>query len=102
MNLVNGKASSSISIFDRGFLYGDSVFETILVLNKNPQNIKLHLSRLKKGCNYLKIKNLDLKLLQRNINKALSDENNCVLSINITRGTVKNRGIQYKFSTKKT
>ena len=40
MNLVNGKPSSSISIFDRGFLYGDSVFETILVLDKKPKNIE--------------------------------------------------------------
>ena len=38
MNLVNGKPKSSISIFDRGFLYGDGVFETILVLNKDPKN----------------------------------------------------------------
>ena len=101
MNLVNGKVSSSISIFDRGFLYGDSVFETILVLNKNPQNIKLHLSRLKKGCNHLKIKNLDFKLLQRHINKALSDEKDCVLNINITRGTVINRGYNIKLAPKK-
>ena len=47
MNLVNGKPKSSISIFDRGFLYGDGVFETILVLNKDPKNIKLHIKRIK-------------------------------------------------------
>ena len=63
MNLVNGKPSSSISIFDRGFLYGDSVFETILVLDKKPKNIDLHLKRLKLGCNKLKINNIDNKLL---------------------------------------
>ena len=39
MNLVNGKPNSSIKIFDRGFLYGDAVFETILVENKIPQNL---------------------------------------------------------------
>ena len=49
MNLVNGKSNSSIKIFDRGFLYGDAVFETILVENKIPQNLAQHLKRLKKG-----------------------------------------------------
>ena len=46
MNLVNGKPNSSIKIFDRGFLYGDAVFETILVENKIPQNLTQHLQRL--------------------------------------------------------
>ncbi len=92
MNLVNGKPSSSISIFDRGFLYGDSVFETILVLDKKPKNIDLHLKRLKLGCNKLKINNLDYKLLSKYIKKALSDVNNCILSISVTRGTAIKRG----------
>ena len=92
MNLVNGKPKSSISIFDRGFLYGDGVFETILVLEKNPINIKLHLKRIKTSCKSLKIKNLNQGKLISYISKALSDQNNCVLNINITRGTVKKRG----------
>ena len=49
MNLVNGKSSSSISIFDRGFLYGDSVFETILVVNNQPKNLDEHIKRIKKS-----------------------------------------------------
>ena len=92
MNLVNGKSSSSISIFDRGFLYGDSIFETILVINNKPNNLELHLKRLKKGCDTLKIKNLDYSLLQKYIKKSLSNINNCILNITITRGTVKKRG----------
>ena len=54
MNLVNGKPSSSISIFDRGFLYGDSIFETILVIDKIPHNLKSHVNRLKKVAKSLK------------------------------------------------
>lgn len=98
MNLVNGKPSSSISIFDRGFLYGDSVFETILVLDKKPKNIDLHLKRLKLGCYKLKINNFDSKLLSKHIKKALSDINNCVLSINVTRGTAISRGYNINFA----
>ena len=92
MNLINGKPSSSISIFDRGFLYGDGIFETILVIKKKPQNLDIHIRRIKIGCKVLKIKNLDISLLQRQINKCLKDVGDCTLSINITRGTARKRG----------
>jgi len=100
MNLVNGKPSSSISIFDRGFLYGDGVFESILVVKKQPKNLKLHINRLKKGCLLLGIKNLDHSLLKKHIKKSLSNINNCVLSINVTRGTAKKRGYDINFCAK--
>tara|TARA_B100000989_G_scaffold156294_1_gene116622 strand:- start:731 stop:1540 length:810 start_codon:yes stop_codon:yes gene_type:complete len=100
MNLVNGKPNSSIKIFDRGFLYGDAVFETILVENKIPQNLTQHLQRLKKGTHQLKIKNFNIELLRKHIKKALSDQNNCVLGINITRGEAFRRGYDLKLSNK--
>ncbi|MFL2559936.1 MAG: aminodeoxychorismate lyase [Gammaproteobacteria bacterium] len=92
MNLINGKPSSSISIFDRGFLYGDGVFETILVINKKLINFNLHVKRIKIGCASLKIKNLNYTALNKFITKALKDQNSCVLNITITRGTAKKRG----------
>jgi len=100
MNLVNGKPSSSISIFDRGFLYGDSVFESILVIKKQPKNLTLHVNRLKKGCSLLEIKNLDYNLLERHIKKSLSNVRDCVLSINVTRGTSKKRGYDINIGVK--
>jgi len=92
MNLVNGKSSSSISIFDRGFLYGDGIFETVLVINKTLINWPLHLKRIRLGCLTLKFNKLDCNLLSKQITKATSNTKDCVLSINITRGTVKKRG----------
>ena len=92
MNLVNGKSSSSISIFDRGFLYGDGIFETILVINKTLINWPLHLKRIRAGCSTLKFKKLNYDLLSEHIIKATSNVDNCVLSVNITRGTAKKRG----------
>ena len=51
MPLVNGKRKNQISIYDRGFMYGDSVFETILVKDYKPQYLNEHLSRLFKNSN---------------------------------------------------
>src|SRR5579864_6075117 len=45
-----------ISVFDRGFLYGDGLFETIRVLNCKPFRWPQHLERLKQGADFLKIK----------------------------------------------
>ena len=100
MNLINGKAGSSISIFDRGFLYGDAVFETILVKEKKPINIKFHLKRLNKGISNLKIKNFNEDALKNQIKKALKDQKNCILCINISRGIAKKRGYDIELANK--
>lgn len=39
-------AEATISVFDRGFLYGDSVFETIRTYGGSPFELKQHLERL--------------------------------------------------------
>ncbi len=47
---VNGAISApenaKISVFDRGFLYGDSVYEVTMTINKKPFLLKEHLDRL--------------------------------------------------------
>lgn len=53
--LVNGKASDSISVYDRGFLYGHGLFETIAVQNKRPLLLDAHLQRLAADANKLGI-----------------------------------------------
>src|ERR1017187_269469 len=45
-----------VSIFDRGFLYGDGLFETMLVFNGKPFRWAQHLQRLQCGAEFLKIK----------------------------------------------
>lgn len=44
--LVNGIASDSISVTDRGFLYGHGLFETIAIQNAQPLLLEQHLQRL--------------------------------------------------------
>ena len=45
-----------VSVFDRGFLYGDGLFESILVRNGKPFRWAQHLERLQRGAEFLKIK----------------------------------------------
>ena len=45
-----------VSIHDRGFLYGDALFETIRIYNGKPFLWEDHLSRLHTGCNAMQIK----------------------------------------------
>lgn len=45
-----------VSVFDRGFLYGDGLFEAILIFNGRPFRWEQHLDRLERGCEFLKIK----------------------------------------------
>jgi branched-subunit amino acid aminotransferase/4-amino-4-deoxychorismate lyase len=45
-----------VSVFDRGFLYGDGLFETVLVCNGKPFRWAQHLERLQRGADFLNIK----------------------------------------------
>lgn len=45
-----------VSVLDRSFLYGDGLFETMLVLNGKPFRWDQHLERLARGAEFLKIK----------------------------------------------
>jgi aminodeoxychorismate lyase len=45
-----------VSIFDRAFLYGDGLFETIRVFNGRPFRWKQHMQRLRQGAQFLKIR----------------------------------------------
>jgi len=44
-----------ISVFDRGFLYGDGLFETIKVFNGNPFRWSEHFERFRRGADFLGI-----------------------------------------------
>jgi len=44
-----------VSVFDRGFLYGDGLFETLRVFNGAPFRWSEHLERLRRGAQFLHI-----------------------------------------------
>ena len=57
---LNGKfvpeAKAVVSVNDRGFAYGDGLFETVRVCKGKPFRMAQHLERMVRGADYLKIK----------------------------------------------
>jgi 4-amino-4-deoxychorismate lyase len=51
-----GQAVDRISISDRGFQYGDGLFETIAIRNGEPRLLHYHIDRLTRGCHLLGIR----------------------------------------------
>ncbi len=85
--LVNGKQQDTIAIMDRGFQYGDGLFETIEVRENIPIFLEQHLQRLSNDSQRLYLPKLDLALLRSEITQLCQNAGNAVLKIIITRGT---------------
>lgn len=85
ITLVNGSQADSISVHDRGLLYGQSLFETIAVNDHAPCLLELHLQRLQKGCKALSI-DISLSDLQLDLQRASRDLRRGVLRVTLTMG----------------
>jgi branched-chain amino acid aminotransferase len=55
-NIIVPENEACISVYDRGFLYGDSVFETLRAYGGKPFMLSAHLHRLERSANALSIK----------------------------------------------
>ena len=67
------RSQAQISIMDRGFLFGDGVYELIPVFNKKIFLLEQHLKRLKNSLNLIEmdeIKGLD-KIINTLVNKTV-------------------------------
>lgn len=84
--LINGRETDQISVLDRGFQYGDGLFETIHVLAGKPQYWREHMERLFDGCRQLKISLPELSVLEIESESLCSGVDDAVLRITITRG----------------
>lgn len=89
---INGKiflsTDATINVTDRGFLLGDGIFETMRVVNKKIPHLRLHFSRMEKGCDILFFPSLQKELLIKGIEEILkiNEINNGSLRLTITRG----------------
>ena len=77
----------SISINDRGFNYGDGLFETILVKDSKIKYLKEHIDRLHSGCIKLKIQKPKLTFIRQYIKKAIGKKKDGVIKIILSRGS---------------
>jgi D-alanine transaminase len=94
---INGKyidkQDACISPDDRGFLFGDGLYEVVLVYNGKPFRLEEHVSRLKRGCEFtgISLENADEI---HDICRSLIEKNNLIenianIYIQVTRGVYK-------------
>lgn len=86
MILINGKNCTQLAISDRGFQYGDGLFETIEVLNGRLIFVEQHCQRLIMSCQKLLIPVPDKKILINEAERLIKNIHHGVLKIIITRG----------------
>ena len=113
MNIIylNGhyvsKETAKISVLDRGFLFGDGIYEVIPVYRKKPVGLDLHLGRLEKSLRSIEIKSPLSINGWKSIFKTLiqlNHLNNMTFSfyLQITRGIASERLHQYTDNLKPT
>jgi branched-chain amino acid aminotransferase len=113
--LINGKLvdarRAKISVFDRGFMYGDGVFESLHTYHGKPFLLKEHLGRLFNAAKTLGIEIPNTpgrpgqakSQIQTWINTLLKVNklNNAYIKIILTRGVAKRHGLSFKNATGK-
>lgn len=90
---LNGKfvpeEKAVVSVFDRGFLFGDGLFEAMLVRHGKIFRWEQHIERLQRGVDFLKLTipysheelfDFSMKLIKRN------EKPECLLRLNVSRG----------------
>lgn len=82
-----------IHVLDRGFIFGDGVYEVIPVYNYRPFELQLHLDRLNNSLNSIGLKNPHTnaewtKLIEELIRHSLQFKNQAIY-LHITRGVAK-------------
>jgi len=92
--LINGQQLDSISVLDRGFNFGDGVFETMAMRQGRITLWQDHWQRLTLGCEKLSIHIPDKDLIEDEINLLTKNNKKCVIKLIVTRG-VGDRGYLY-------
>lgn len=87
MILINGVSKEHIEVTDRGFQYGDGLFETIEVRDGKAVFLERHLERLSSGCVRLLIPFPGAELLSFELKQLCSSSARAALKIIVTRGS---------------
>jgi 4-amino-4-deoxychorismate lyase len=84
---INGQPGRHVDIADRGLTYGDGLFETIAVRDREARFLELHLNRLLAGCERLRIRLADRPSLEAGLVAAARGVQHGVLKLIVTRGS---------------
>jgi branched-chain amino acid aminotransferase len=102
---INGEilpgAQAKISVFDRGFLYGDSVYESTRTFSKKPFRIDRHIDRLFLSADKISLTpTYSKEQIMREVEKtvAASPYQNSTIRIVLTRGTNSDLGLDTDLS----
>lgn len=82
---VDGQPAVGVPVHDRGFAYGDGLFETIRVVRQQPQLLDRRLQRLEAGCQRLGIP-FDLAQLRTQVLAFSAELGDGVAKLVLTRG----------------
>src|SRR3990167_7315247 len=91
ITLVNGVPGESISVHDRGFQYGDGLFESMAAAKGAPLLWERHMQRVFRGAGRLDIHAPPESLLRQEAEQVCRSAGRGVLKIILTRG-VSGRG----------
>ncbi|WP_281646945.1 aminodeoxychorismate lyase [Parendozoicomonas sp. Alg238-R29] len=83
---VDGEQAVSVPVADRGFQYGDGVFETIRIAGGRLPLEKWHYRRLQRSCDRLHLP-LNLDHIAQQVSNVLRDCGDGVLKVMVTRGS---------------
>jgi 4-amino-4-deoxychorismate lyase len=90
---VNGRATQDVAVTDRGFHYGDGLFETIACIGGRPRLLRRHLERLASGCRRLGLAPPDAQLLGAEVRQlAEATPARAVVKVLLSRGPAAARG----------
>lgn len=87
MFLLNGEHRQVVDVTDRGFQYGDGLFETMAVAGGKPLFLARHIERLARGCSRLAIPMPDRETLVLEARQLASSADAAVLKLIVTRGS---------------
>lgn len=90
--LINGSERNQISVLDRGFAYGDGLFETVRVIDGRIPLLEHHLHRLARSCERLHMDYPGDHIFNYELFPLCEHYSNAVLKIILTRGVSDTRG----------
>ncbi len=88
-NRIVQEERARISVFDRGFLYGDGVFETVRIYDGRPVWLDRHLARLARSCRQIRLPLPEKQwpaIFQKVIDKNRVDH--AAIRLTLSRGTM--------------